>query len=243
MIFPDLPENQAHVWRCDLDRISPSEYSVAADEHARAAKFHFERDKNRFLAGRGVLRQLLANYLNVSAEDLKFVVNSHGKPDLPENLQDNSHALRFNISHSQNHALFAFGFDFDIGVDIEFQREDFDAEKISRLANRFFTPNENRALSTLESLEKREAFFRLWTRKEALLKAVGTGVSGGLSRFEISCLSEETPRVLAPRKESKNWTLFDLEVEAEYSGALAVRAENTTEYSVCQFQFIDEPRA
>lgn len=238
--FPLLQKTQAHVWSCDLDRAPDSENSVSADERKRAARFHFERDQTRFLRGRGVLRLLLARYLNASPEDLEFEINAHGKPELPDYFLGNPQILRFNVSHSQNRALFAFGWDFDIGVDIEFQRADCDAEKTAKLAARFFTPEESRALSTLDAAAMRTAFFQLWTRKEALLKAVGTGVSGGLARFEISVLPHEKPRVLAPPNEADDWHLFDLEVEPEYSGALAVKTKSADEYSVCRFEFPDE---
>lgn len=238
--FPLLQKNQAHVWSCDLDGAPESEYSVSADERQRAARFHFERDQTRFLRGRGVLRLLLARYLNASPEDLEFEINAHGKPELRNNVNENSQKLRFNISHSQNRALLAFGWDFDIGVDIEFQRDDFDVEKIAKLAARFFTKKESRQLSTLDAAAMRTAFFQLWTRKESLLKAVGTGVSGGLSHFEISVLPQEKPRVLAPKHEADDWRLFDLEVQPEYSGALAVKAKSANEYSVYQLQIPGE---
>lgn len=235
LTFPALKKQEAHVWRCDLDRIAArgAEYSLSTDEHARADKFHFQRDRSRFLAGRGVLRCLLAGYLNTSPSHLEFAVNAHGKPEL----KSNPHSLRFNVSHSQNQALFAFCFERDIGVDIEWMRPDLDAQKILRLAHRFFTPQESRALSTLEETARRAAFFRLWTRKEAFLKAVGSGVAGGLSRYEISLLSGEKPQILAPQGEAKLWSLFDLDVEPEYSGSLAVKAQIVFDFTIQSWDF------
>ena len=235
LTFPGLKKEEAHVWRSNLDRITArgAEYSHSADERARADKFHFQRDRSRFLAGRGVLRRLLAHYLDTSSAQIKFAVNAHGKPEL----KSNPHSLRFNISHSRNQALFAFCFERDIGVDIEWARPDLDAQKILRLANRFFTTSESHTLSTLEEAARRAAFFRLWTRKEALLKAIGTGVAGGLSQYEISLLAGEKPQILAPTDEAKLWSLFDLQVEAEYSGALAVRIEDASNFAVQSWDF------
>ena len=228
--FSELEKDQAHIWHCNLDRI-PShimDASFNADERERAAEFHFDRDRDRFLIGRGVLRCLLAHYLCVPPSQPQFTINEHGKPEL----QDNPQSLRFNVSHSGDQALFAFCLERDIGVDIECRRPDLDAEKITRLANRFFTPGESQTLNSLEETEKQAAFYRLWTRKEALLKAIGTGVAGGLAKYEVSVLADEKASVLAPIDEARQWSLFDVPVASQNSAALAFKIQGATNHDL-----------
>lgn len=219
MAFPTLTRNEVHVWRCDLATLSPDDYKelLSNEERERAARFHFSLHRARYIAGRGVLRALLGHYAGKAPEQIKLVTSAHGKPELA------SGELRFNVSHSQNFALLAFCLSHDIGVDIEAHRPDFDNQRIARIALRFFCEGEREELTTLESDEKRSAFFRCWTRKEALLKATGEGISGGLAKYQVSLLPEEAPGVLAPPDEAEEWSLFDLQPYASFAGALAVR--------------------
>lgn len=218
--FPTLHKGQAHVWRCDLDALSPAEYQplLNADERERAARFHFPLHAARYIAARGVLRRLLSRYLGRKPEEFHFVLNGHGKPELVEK------PLRFNVSHSKNRALLAFGFPHDLGVDLEFCRGDYDDVKIARLASRFFCAAESKELDGLSGEARRTAFFRCWTRKEALLKATGDGISGGLAKYQVSLLPGATAQVLTPQDEASGWSLFDLQPEENFAGALAVRA-------------------
>lgn len=216
--------NEAHVWRCNLDALAEDtlaaehEKLLSDEERARAVQFRFPLHRARFIAGRATLRILLARYLNQPSQAFRFRFNAHGKPSL-----ENS-ALRFNVSHSEHWALFAFCDSHEIGVDIELRRADFDAEKIARLAGRFFCEAESNELQHLSGEEKRAAFFRCWTRKEALLKATGEGIAGGLKTYQVSLLPGAAPGVLAPRHEVKNWSLFDVPAPAHFAAALAVRA-------------------
>lgn len=216
--FPPLQSREAHVWRCDLDTLGTSNcWSILnRDERERADRFHFSIHRSRFIAARGLLRRLLSAYLDRPAAQVRFDCNAHGKPDLHDR------ALRFNISHSKNQALFAFTSVHSIGVDLEQERDDFDDEKISRLAERFFGDSEIAALSTLCGGEKRAAFFRCWSRKEALLKATGEGVSGGLKTYQVSVLKNDAARVLSPEGASDSWTLLDLKPGNGFAAALAV---------------------
>ena len=215
-----LSQNEAHVWCCDLDALAPANFQniLSADERKRAASFHFPLHRARYIAGRATLRVLLSRYLHRAPESFQFHFNAHGKPELE------TCDLRFNVSHSSNHALFAFCLKCDIGVDIEFCRDDFDDEKIARLANRFFCEAESRELNWLKSEAKRAAFFRCWTRKEATLKATGEGIAGGLKKYQVSLLPKAAPGVLAPVEEQTAWSLFDLSAPENFAAALAVRA-------------------
>ena len=218
--FPALLPGQAHIWRCDLDTLPVSLYEtwLSASENERAACFRFPLHRTRYIAGRGALRYLLAKYADRQPQELSFVLNTHGKPELP------SKQLRFNVSHSQNVALLAFCPTHDIGVDVEFRRTDYDDEKTMRLARRFFGEAESRELATVNGPARQAAFFHCWTRKEALLKATGEGISGGLATYQVSLLPGQPPKVLAPAEEINDWSLFDLQPGEGVAGALAVRA-------------------
>lgn len=209
--FPKLGRNQAHCWRADLSALaSLRDWStlLSEDEQTRAARFHFEKDRAQFACARGVLRTLLGRYLGRAPHDLEFVYNAHGKPKLSN--QGNARVLRFNVSHSREQALFAFAPNHDIGVDIEFMREDWSDEYLLKLTTRFFHPREIEVLGTLENPALRENFFQFWTRKEALIKARGDGIWRGLD-FDAT-------RVLA------GWTQLDLSMENNFAGALAIEA-------------------
>src|SRR5689334_2784137 len=103
-----LPLHEVHVWRAALDQprwLSDFFATLAPDEKNRAARFHFQKDREHFIAARGLLRRLLSGYLKVKPHDLAFGYSAHGKPFL---LGEQAGGLRFNVSHSHGLALFAF---------------------------------------------------------------------------------------------------------------------------------------
>jgi 4'-phosphopantetheinyl transferase len=146
----------------------PGDYLDAA-EQARAARFHFERDRHRYRASHTALRQLLGQHLGQPPAALRFRTGPYDKPQL-----DLPGAPHFNMSHSGPWALIAIGADLPIGVDIEDPREMGD---LMPLAERNFSAAEYRDLAALPEAERLQAFLRCWTRKEACLKAVGSGLS------------------------------------------------------------------
>src|SRR5688572_27234414 len=170
-----LPDDCVHVWRAALDPTPDT--LLSGDEREKAALFHFEKDRQRYIAARTALRQLIARYENVPAEKIEFTYNAFGKPALKKS------PLRFNTSHSADLALFAFTLRNNIGVDLERIRPDFAAREI---AGQFFSPDEIAALRALPPAAQIEAFFRCWTRKEAFIKAHGSGLSLPLHRFVVS---------------------------------------------------------
>src|SRR5260363_377522 len=139
------------------------------DEKAKANRFHFNIHRHRFIAARGILRCLAGQLLGQPPNALQFSYTSYGKPILKEYPR-----LQFNLSHSHDRAIYAFTLDMAIGVDIEYQNSQCDVESI---AKRFFTAREFNALQTLPGPEKIATFFKLWVRKEAVLKALGYGLS------------------------------------------------------------------
>ncbi|MGL6345273.1 MAG: 4'-phosphopantetheinyl transferase family protein, partial [Waterburya sp.] len=136
---PRLDHNQVHVWRANLDLPTTAIEELAAilshDEIARANRFRFTKDRNRFIAARSILRQLLGKYLQITPDKLEFEYSDRGKPRLSASMPNSF--LQFNVSHSHEYALYGFIYDQAIGVDIEYLREMSDAVKI---AERFFSP-------------------------------------------------------------------------------------------------------
>ncbi len=175
MIPPPVP-GAVHVWQFDLDAEAPPGF-LAADEHDRAARFHFERDARRWRTGRSLLRRTLGAYLHADPAALELQTGPFGKPFL-------LHCrLRFNASHSGPVLLLAFAWDQEVGIDAERLRDDFVPEE---LAVQVFSPREQEALCAVPPGERRAAFLSLWTAKEAYVKALGTGLSFPLTQLTLS---------------------------------------------------------
>jgi 4'-phosphopantetheinyl transferase len=153
------------------------ESCLSSAERERAAKFHFERDRRRFIVARARLREELAARLGVSAKQIEFAYGDNGKPRLA------NQALQFSVSHCDDVALFAFSPDAEVGVDIEAIRPVREADAI---AVQFFSPLEHAGYAALAPRDRLLGFFRVWTRKEAYVKALGVGFSMALERFDLS---------------------------------------------------------
>jgi 4'-phosphopantetheinyl transferase len=194
---------------------------LSSDELDRAARFHFERDRQCYCVARGVLRAQLGAYLQVRPQELRFHYSDKGKPRLAP--PHSGRAIAFNVSHSGDFALLGFAETVEIGVDIEKIRDDFDSAAI---AGRFFSAREQDQLSRLPAEERHPAFFRCWTRKEAFIKALGDGLSHPLNQFDVS-LDSSNPISLTTRPdptEAERWWLQSVEVGEGYAAAFAVSA-------------------
>ncbi len=221
----ELPDDEIQVWTVPLDLQDAAREQLApwlaADERQRAARFVFDRDRNRFIVGRGALRVLLAQYSGCTPDEVTFRYGPHGKPAL-ENT--GAAALFFNVSHTHELALVALRRGGEIGVDIERLRPIAEAEAIAR---RYFTPREHTTLQGLPPADRAAAFFRCWTRKEAMLKAIGVGLSFALNDVEVTLTSDVPARLLSirgtPDQEQASWRLHHLDPAPDYVGAVAVR--------------------
>jgi 4'-phosphopantetheinyl transferase len=225
---PVLAENEVHAWQASLDPAPPVLARLAAhlssDEMERANRFRFEHLKNRFIAGRGLLREILGRYLQAAPAALKFVYGPQGKPDLSP--QSGKAQIHFNISHCEQVGLIAVTSNGPVGIDVERVRF---MKDIPELVARFFSPRETRLFQTLPPDIQVAAFFNLWTRKEALLKATGEGIACSLDRVEVSFLPAEPPRLLSmadDSAEAAQWTLHDVPNPAGFVGTVAIRATN-----------------
>ena len=221
--LPQLLDADIHVWRASLnldsDLLHRLETSLAPDEQARAARFKFDRDRHRFIAARGILREILGAYLSRQPASLSFSYGPHGKPAL--NPSDGGQVIQFNVSHSHGMALYAFANAREVGVDIEAVRPMADWEDIAR---RFFVPQEVTDILSWPKDLQQEAFFKCWTRKEAYLKARGAGMTLSLKSFSVS-FSEAGADALRS-DDSHRWSLYGLSPDQGYTGAVVGEGEN-----------------
>ena len=167
-----IKPHTVHLWRIELSRFSAQlstlEPLLSADEKERAARFHGVLTRERYIVARALLRKILHLYIKISPKKIVFSYGEKGKPFL----SNNNHALYFNLSHSHDRMICALSKEGEIGVDIEKVESDF-KEKV---AQRFFSKEEYAQLEKLPEEERVTTFYRIWSRKEALVKAVGTGL-------------------------------------------------------------------
>ena len=214
----DLHPHQAHVWRVSLSSMSPDESALSEDERQRASRFHFDTDRDRYVAAHASLRGVLSRYLQCEPRELKFSTNEYGKPFL------SGHEIEFNLSHSGSLALIAVARGRKVGVDVEQIRADIEVES---LAQRNFSPREVSELMALKDEQRVIGFFNCWTRKEAYIKAQGLGLSLPLDSFDVSLGEPALLHATRPKaKEASRWTLCSLEVESNYAAAFAVEGNN-----------------
>jgi 4'-phosphopantetheinyl transferase len=213
------PAPGVRLWYTLLDappeRLADLYDRLDAAERARAARYCVPVVRRRFVAARGILRELLGAYLGESPAQVRFVPNAWGKPE-PEG------GPPFNLAHSGDLALYAVA-DREVGIDVERVRP---LEDPAGLAKRFFSPTEVEALQALSPTLQRVAFFTTWVRKEAYVKARGEGLHHPLKAFDVPVDPEAPPCLLEERhaKGSERWTFYDLQIPL-HRGAVVVRAE------------------
>lgn len=165
------------ILRCDPSRERRIHRWLSDEEHRRAARFRAEAYRHRFVVSRGVLREALAFFTGARPESLEFVPSPQGKPCLPAFPE-----FQFNLAHSGSLMLLALSTAGEVGVDVERFRPLQDAQAIAR---RYFTPREAGWLEAQAHEDRDAAFFKLWVRKEAVLKAAGHGIAFGLNQVEV----------------------------------------------------------
>jgi 4'-phosphopantetheinyl transferase len=223
-----LPDNEVQLWRVDLEAVREDEAQwqkvLCAKESARASRYHFARDRQRFVAARAWLRIILGSYLETDSSRIEFCYSDKEKPSLSPRYAESG--VTFNISHSGGIALLAFARRREIGVDVEEIRHNSDLEAIAR---RFFSAREQEELSGIPKEARADAFFRCWTRKEAYIKATGDGLSLPLSQFDVSLKPGENDALVATRPdpgEAEKWLLREVSAGAGHAAALCVRGRD-----------------
>jgi 4'-phosphopantetheinyl transferase len=204
-------------WPLDVDAAERARLSafLSDDEKARAARFVFERDRERYIVAHGRLREILGGRANAHPNTLHFEHSDQGKPALVPR------AFHFNLSHSDGLAALAVSADFALGVDVEAVRplkED--------VAERFFSRREVEALARLSPDDQLHGFYRCWTRKEAVIKAIGEGLSRPLDSFDVSVEAGVSPtleRLDGEADAPQRWRLAHFDPAPGFVGAVACR--------------------
>jgi 4'-phosphopantetheinyl transferase len=222
-----LPPGELHVWRAPLElpgaRHDALCSTLSTEEIGRAARFRTPELSARFLAGRGVVRAILAHYLEADPAALRFTAGERGKPALT-----GEHAwLHFNASNSAGLALVAVARDRAVGVDVEERRP---VPEALAIADRMLSRGECARLRALPPSALETAFLDCWTRKEAYIKAIGTGLWTGLDRFEVAIGPGAEPALLTvdgSPEGAARWALRALDPGPGYAAAVVAEAPVT----------------
>ena len=221
---PPASADEVHVWRFTLDPPEPAlarfDPTLDDEERRRRDRFRTETLRRRFLAGRGSLRSILGAYLGCPAVEVAFAYGLHGKPRLAD-ATAGVPPVEFNLAHSHGLALCAVTLGREVGVDVEAVRA-FDNSE--RIIDRFFSPREQADFLALPEADRLAAFFRGWSRKEAFLKATGTGLSTRLDSFDVTLGPVAALlRVGDDPSEAPLWSLLDLHPGPGFAAAVATR--------------------
>jgi 4'-phosphopantetheinyl transferase len=216
-----LLEGEVHVFCASLDlaaaRVEKLARTLSHDELIQAGRFHFKRDRSRYVAGRGQLREILGWWLRVDPARLIFSYTDLGKPRLVPLSGIHGQFLHFNLSHSESVAVYAMARNLEIGIDIEQVRVMADMEHI---LTRYFSPDEVTQWRLLPAGQRQEAFFKAWTRKEAGLKLKGEGIGETLNQIEAAFFPGEVS-LAGNLPEAVHW--HPLTGIPGYVGAVAVQ--------------------
>ena len=225
----DVSFERLDVWRIPLNQNDSNlEHAkfLSPDEADRANRFHSDMHRSHYMNCRGSLRHILGQYLHRAPAEIRFHYEVNGKPELVDG--QNELQLRFNVSHSSELALLAVTCERAVGADVELVRDQPDCLE---LAKRYFSQREYQDLLTLSEKARQRAFFACWTRKEAFVKACGTGLSYPLSEFSVSVLPHHPARIEEARPGSHaalNWSLVSLEPGEKYVGAVVFEGPSCT---------------
>jgi len=214
-----LGRHEIHAWTVSFGPEDGLDDSVlSADERARAWRYCFDRDRRRFVHFRTALRKLVAAYLSSTPDEVAFEYDSFGKPSVKSSGMPR---LQFNLSHSDDVALVCFSRSSPPGVDVERVRE---LKDLELTAARVMSASELARFHQLPEGMRSRAFFLAWTRKEAVLKAQGVGLSGTMRTIEVSMDRCET---LAIERSGSaivsSWRVWPIDAGADYEASLAIR--------------------
>lgn len=210
-----------HVWEAITTeapgRIAEYYEILSQSEYERANRFHFEQHRFRFIICRAWLRVLLSAYTGQPAAGIELITNEFGKPSLKD--QAPNRGLVFNVSHSAERLVFAFGRDCMLGVDIELMRN---MTHLEGLCERICCEAEIAYWRKLPVEKRLETFFRIWVHKEAILKAHGQGLSLSMRECQLTHSLERPSSLPESCGTALEWSLIELNYFDGYQGAIAV---------------------
>jgi len=212
-----IAPHNAHLWLAKLSDFTIAEQSLLAllspDEAERALRFHFPLHRQRFIIVRGLLRKTINLYTGIEPEKITLSFGRHGKPYL----QNNPLNLQFNVSHSDNLAVFALTIQQEIGVDIEKMEPYFN----KAVAKRFFSPQEYTQLMALSTDERIKGFYQIWTKREAIIKALGEGLFTSSADFSVSLRQTKESIMVIHLKHEYSYHVESFLVPNDYQAAFS----------------------
>jgi 4'-phosphopantetheinyl transferase len=219
-----LSESEVHLWKSRItdyaaDAESFYSDSLPDDEKEKADNIRSRENRKAYIISRGILRNVLSEYLKLKPGDIVFVYNEHGKPSIADGL--NPLNVRFNLSHSNDLILYAVAKNKEVGIDVEYMR---DVGRAERIIERFFSPEQKDFYNSQSESMKKTAFFRLWTRREAYGKAMGRGFSVPAADCGMPLMRDHGKPASVPVVSGK-WSIYDLENEDDYVSAVTVEGQ------------------
>jgi len=220
----ELNINDVHIYRIDISEHTGSlpqlKKFLSGDEIKKADRFKFTKDSQSYIISRSFLRNILSENTNIKPAEIKFSYTETGKPFIEYS------KIHFNLSHSGDRCIIAVSMTAETGVDIEKVR---DSEDLIKVAGRYFSETEIIYLKKFQGKEVTDNFFRIWTLKEAFIKAIGEGLSFPLKDFSVTDRTGNIPVLSfnnASAHSEKNWSLQILENESGYVSSLAINSDN-----------------
>lgn len=217
-----IDDKEVHIWRIDLSDFLNEKQALhsllSPDERQRAEKYRFEKDRDRYVIRRGILRKILGSYLKRNDEQLRFTYNRNGKQFL--DIETGERTISYNTSFSADIAVAAVAFKGKVGIDVEFVDHEFPKFDV---ADRYFSVDEVSAIRSLPADLQTAAFFNCWTLKEAYVKALGEGLSRQMPKLKISTDIEDskTIQISADPKVTKGWFISSFIPKPSYIAAVA----------------------
>lgn len=215
-----------HVWVAPLsmpyETICNYKDLLSMEELRKANSFQFEKDRNKYIIGKGLTRTLLSRfYLNTDARQVDFCYGKNGKPFLKEEINPNR--VVFNVSHSHELVTIAVSVDKILGIDVEYLRHIDDLEAI---VFRFFSEIEKNWFGKIPKEKTLDAFYFMWTRKEAYTKSLGMGLGENLVTSVITNghLSGKDS-IIEEKTIVSEWIFFSYRIQNQYQLSIAVKGK------------------
>ncbi len=227
-----IERNSVLIWKTDLDINNDIKFLfnniLSLDEQTRANQFIKDKLKNRFTVSRTSLRLILSHFLATTPSDIIFTYSKFGKPEIIK--QQNPKNIKFNVSHSENTAIFALSLERPVGIDIEQIHQ---IDNYLKISQRFFSKQETAALSKQPENIKKLEFFKIWTRKEAVIKTSGKGLFQELKSFSTVTDNKKQTKV---QINETTYIVKDLKSNPKYTAAICLEGQELFKFKEMLFE-------
>lgn len=224
----NINEGEIHIWIVNMlehyDNYNDYLHLLSSHEYKRANNYAFEKDKQRFVISRGILKTLIAKYLLICPKQVRLSINKYGKPYIKK-INNLNKMLHFNVSHSENIILYIFSEKNKVGIDIEKPKI---MNNLDNIAKMVFTDKEYHTFMLIPKLYKSKFFYQCWSRKEAFIKALGTGLAYPLNKVNVIVIQKKYMHLISVGK----FKIMDLHIDPNYTCAFAVKGEIKKTYCI-----------